>query len=233
VVAVSLYVLLVAPPACLWTALSRNGWFIYRAGNIGIRLALALAGVKLRVIGRENILRGRAAVYAANHSSNIDPPALYSALRPLYPKLRILYKAELRKVPVLVWVFDAGHFVPIERERRGKSFAAVDLAVKGLVDGFSFMVFPEGTRSRTTELLPFKAGGMVMAIRSQVPVVPVAISGGQHAMRKGSRLIWPTTITLKYLEAVPTSGLTDDDRDTLAADVRGRIAQELSASKPL
>ncbi len=232
-VAVSLYVLLVAPPACFWTFISGKPRFIYAAGNVGIRLGLALAGLKLRVLGRENILKGRAAVYAANHSSNIDPPAFYSALRPLYPRVRIMYKAELRKVPVLVWVFDAGNFVPIERQSRAKSFAAIDQAVKGLVDGFSFMVFPEGTRSRTNELLPFKAATMVMAIRSQTPVVPVAISGGQHAMRKGSRLIWPTTITLKYLPAVSTSGLSDDDRDTLAADVRARIAAELAAAKPL
>lgn len=235
-VAVSLYVLFVAPPAILWTMVSRNGRFIYAAGNVGIRLGFALAGLKLRIVGRENILRGRAAVYAANHSSNIDPPALYSALQPLYPKLRILYKAELRKVPLLVWVFDAGHFVPIERQSRGRSFAAVDLAVKGLVDGNSFMVFPEGTRSRTDQLLPFKAGGFVMAIRSQSPVVPVAISGGKHAMRKGSRLIWPTTITVKYLPAVPTTGLNDEDRDRLAGDVRARIDRDLSgegiAAKP-
>lgn len=228
-----MYVLFVAPPAILWTFITRNARFIYAAGNAGIRLGFALAGLKLRIVGRENILKGRAAVYAANHGSNIDPPALYSALQPLYPKLRILYKAELRKVPLLVWVFDAGNFVPVERQSRGRSFAAVDLAVRGLVGGFSFMVFPEGTRSRTHELLPFKAGGFVMAIRSQAPVVPVAISGGQHAMRKGSRLIWPTTITVKYLPAVPTAGLTDEDRDTLAADVRARIAAELGAPKPL
>ena len=63
------------------------------------------------------------AVYACNHSSNIEPPAVFLALRPLFPRLRILYKAELRKLPVLVWVFDVAGFVPLERIEPGPELA--------------------------------------------------------------------------------------------------------------
>ena len=70
-------------------------------------------------------------------------------------------------------------------------------------DGNSFVIFPEGTRSRTGELLPFKKGGFLMAIKAQAPVVPVAVSGGRDAMRKGSPLIWPVTVTVELGAAGP------------------------------
>jgi len=227
---VSLYVLLLGPPSILWTMVSRNARFIYWAGGFGVRIGFALAGIRLDVIGAEHILRGKSAVYAANHSSNIEPPAAYVALRALYPRLHILYKAEMRKIPVLVWVFDAGGFVPIERANRTQSFAAVDAATKALNAGGSFLVFPEGTRSRTGDLLPFKKGAFIMAIKAQVPVVPVAVSGARAAMRKGSPLIHPVTVRLQFAPPISTAGLTVDDRDSLMETVRDAIATRLPST---
>lgn len=219
------YVLLCGPPVLLWTVVSRNPWLIYQAGAAGIEAGFALAGIRLEVRGLEYLTR--AAVYACNHSSNVEPPAVFLALRTLYPQLRVLYKAEMRKLPVLVWVFDAGKFVPVERANSGQSWPAVDRAAAGLRDGASFVVFPEGTRSRTGELLPFKKGGFIMAIKAQVPVVPVAVSGGRAAMRKGSPLIWPTTIVVELAPPVMTEGLELTDRDALVGRVRRAIADRL------
>jgi 1-acyl-sn-glycerol-3-phosphate acyltransferase len=89
--------------------------------------------------------------------------------------------------------------------------------------GNSFLIFPEGTRSRTGQLLPFKKGGFLMAIRAQVPVVPVAVQGGQAAMRKGSALVRPVRVTVRIGRPVLTAGLTTEDRDRLIADVRQEI----------
>jgi 1-acyl-sn-glycerol-3-phosphate acyltransferase len=175
------------------------------------------------VTGAEHIQRGKPAIYAANHTSNIEPPAVFVALSDLFPRLRVLYKAEMRKIPVLVWVFDAGGFVPIERTNRDQSFAAVDKAVQALTEGSSFLIFPEGTRSRTGELLPFKKGGFVMAIKAQVPIVPVVVSGARAAMRKGSPLIWPVTVTVAFGAPVETTGMRFEDRDALVAAVRRQM----------
>lgn len=218
---VALYVLLCGPPALVWTFVSRNVSLLYAAGGVGIRLGFALAGIRLRVLGSEHLQA--ASVYACNHSSNVDPPAVFLALRPLFPHVRVLYKAELRKLPVLVWVFDAAGFVPVERSNRGQSWPAVDHAAEALVEGNSFVIFPEGTRSRTGELLPFKKGGFVMAIKAQAPVVPVTVSGGREAMRKGSPLIWPVTITVRLGPPIATTGMSFDDRDALVEAVRGAI----------
>jgi 1-acyl-sn-glycerol-3-phosphate acyltransferase len=226
--AVTLYILIVGPPALIWTAVSRDARFIYAAGALGVRIGFGLAGIRLIVKGREHLQPG-AAVYACNHSSNVEPPAVFVALAPLFPKLRILYKAELRRIPLLVWVFDAGGFVPLERSNPGQSWPAITRAAGEMAQGNSFVIFPEGTRSRTGELLPFKKGGFVMAIKAQVPVVPVAVSGGLNAMRKGSPVIWPVTVTVELTPPVETTGLTPDDRDALVLRVREAIAARLPA----
>jgi 1-acyl-sn-glycerol-3-phosphate acyltransferase len=229
VVSVAVYVLLVGPPALLWTLVVRDPRFLYAAGSLALRLGLGLAGITVRVVGAERMQADRPVVYAANHSSNVEPPAVFFALRRVFPRLRVLYKAELRKLPVLVWVFDMGGFVPIERGNRDQSFPAVDRAAKALGAGASFLIFPEGTRSRTGDLLPFKKGGFLMAIKAQAPIVPLAVSGGREAMRKGGMVIWPTTVTVTICPAVETAGLTVDDRDAVVADVRAAIARGLAA----
>lgn len=224
-VAVSLYILLVGPPILLWTAVSHDPRAMYRAGAFGIRLGFTLAGIRLRVIGAERLQAS--AVYACNHASNIEPPAIFRALEPLSPRLRVIYKAELRKLPILVWAFDAAGFVPLQRGNPEQSRPAIERAAQAIRDGNSFVIFPEGTRSRTGELLPFKKGGFLLAIKAQCPIVPVAVSGGRNAMRRGSPLIWPTTITVDIGEPVPTAGLAMDGRDALVERVRRSIGDRL------
>jgi 1-acyl-sn-glycerol-3-phosphate acyltransferase len=225
-IALPLYIFLVGPPCLIWALLTRRPAVLYTVGSFGVRLGLAIVGIRLNVVGAEHIQRG-AAVYACNHSSNIEPPAVFLTLRPVHPRLGILYKAELRKLPVLVWAFDLGGFVPLERANKDQSWPAVDRAAAALGNGQSFVIFPEGTRSRTGELLPFKKGGFVMALKAHAPVVPVAVSGGRLAMRKGSRLIWPVTVTVDIGKPVSTADMTFEDRDGLIAAVRDDIARRL------
>jgi 1-acyl-sn-glycerol-3-phosphate acyltransferase len=227
----SLYVLILGPPIVLWTMVTGRAGLLYAAGGLGVRLGLALAGIRVRQTGLEH-LQPRGAVYACNHHSNVDAPAVFLTLRRLYPHLSVLYKAELRRLPVLVWVFDAAGFIPVERSNKEQSWPAIDRAAQAIRLGVSFFIFPEGTRSRTGELLPFKKGGFVMALKAQAPIVPVAVRGGRNAMRKGSVLIWPATVTVSFLPPVWTAGLTIDDRDVVIARVREAIGSQLEAAVP-
>lgn len=227
--AVSLYVLVIGPPALLLAIAFHRPGLLYAAGQIGVRLGLFLSGIRYTVSGAEHIRPHPASVYAVNHASNVEPPVLFLALRPLFPRLRILYKAELRKLPILTRAFDVAGFIPLERGNRDQSLPAIERAAEALRDGNSFLIFPEGTRSRTGELLPFKKGGFVMALKAQAPVVPVAIRGARAAMRKGSLWIQPVVIQVSFGEPIPTAGLRIDDRDQLVATVRGEVERLLTA----
>jgi 1-acyl-sn-glycerol-3-phosphate acyltransferase len=120
-------------------------------------------------------------------------------------------------------VLDAGGYVPIERENRERAMESIGRGAASLRAGNSFLIFPEGTRSRTGDLLPFKKGGFIMAIQAQVPIVPVAVQGGRAAMRKGSAIVRPVHVSVRIGEPIPTKGMDVDDRDVLIERVRGVI----------
>jgi 1-acyl-sn-glycerol-3-phosphate acyltransferase len=228
-VAVSLYVLVIGPPVLLLALLFRRPGLLYAAGEIGVRLGLFLSGIRYTVSGAEHIRRQPASVYAVNHASNVEPPVLFLTLSPLFPRLRILYKAELRKLPILTRAFDLAGFIPLERGNRDQSIPAIERAAEALRQGNSFLIFPEGTRSRTGELLPFKKGGFVMALKAQAPIVPVAIKGARAAMRKGSPWIQPVTIQVSFGEPIASAGMGLDDRDQLVATVRAEVERLLTS----
>jgi len=227
-VAIIVYVLVAAPVGLLLALVFRWKSGMYALGHFGVGMALALAGIRYRITGRENV-PASAAVFCSNHESNVDPPLLFLAL---HSQLHILYKAELRRIPVMGTVFDVGGYVPIERGDREKSMAAIARAALSLRSGNSFLIFPEGTRSRGGSLLPFKKGGFIMAIQAQVPIVPVAVRGGRDAMRKGSGIVYPVRVSVRVGQPIPTAGLTLADRDALVERVRNAV-QALLDEGPL
>jgi 1-acyl-sn-glycerol-3-phosphate acyltransferase len=227
--AVSLYVAIVAPIGMALALTFRWKSLLYVLGHWGVSIGTSLAGIRTRVAGREHLPAGQAVVFCCNHQSNIDPPILFQAL---HPRLHVLFKRELTKLPLLGKAFQIGGFVPIDRASREQSMAAIEQAAASLRQGNSFLTFPEGTRSRTGVLLPFKRGPFLMALKAQVPVVPVAIQGGSESMRKGSPIVRPATVSVRIGVPVDTRGMEVADREKLADAVRARV-EELLALGPL
>jgi 1-acyl-sn-glycerol-3-phosphate acyltransferase len=226
---VSLYVLIVSPPAMLLALIF--GWkkHLYVLGHLGVRLGLFLSGIRVRLAGAEHLPHHRAAVYCANHQSNVDPPVLFDTLHPM---IHILYKQEIDRIPLLARAFRMGGFIPVDRRKREASMRSIDAGAEAIRRGCSFLIFPEGTRSKTEELLPFKKGGFIMAVKAQAPIVPVAIQGGRASMRRGSWIIRPVTLSIRVGPPVETAGCTLDQRDQLIDTVRKKIT-ELLAQGPV
>ena len=222
-IAVSLYVAVTAPIGMLLAILFQWKGILYVLGHGGVSLGASLVGIRTRVIGADRIPR-QAVVFCANHQSNIDPPILFQAL---HRRLHVLFKAELKQLPLLGRAFQVGGFVPIERSNREQAMTAIEQAAGSLRAGNSFLTFPEGTRSRTGALLPFKRGPFLMALKAQVPVVPVAVQGGTASMRKGSWIVRPTIVTVRIGQPVETRGMGIGDREALADRVRESVQRML------
>jgi 1-acyl-sn-glycerol-3-phosphate acyltransferase len=227
--AVSIYVLFAAPIGMLLAAVFRWKGILYILGHGGVRLARGLSGIRVRVAGREHIPLDRAAVYCANHQSNVDPPLLFDVL---HPRMHIVFKAEINAIPLLARAFRHGGFIPIDRRNKESAMGSLEAGAASIRAGNSFLIFPEGTRSKTDELLPFKKGGFLMAMRAQAPIVPVAVQGGRNAMRRGSRIIQPVTFSVRVGQPIATAGLQPADRDALIARVRAAI-EALAAQGPV
>lgn len=226
-VVLAAYTLLAGPPGLLIAIAFRWPLILFWLGCQGARLGCFLVGIRIVAEGHEQVDPRRAAVYCVNHASHLEPPVVFQLLRPLFPRLLGIYKKEIRKVPIFGKALEVGEFIPIDRRDRTQSDQAIALAAQRLREGYSFLVFPEGTRSRTGELQPFKKGAFILAIAGQAPVVPVAIIGTGQALRRGTWVIRPATVRVCFGEPVPSAGLTYESRDLLMHDVRGRIAAML------
>ena len=224
-IVVSVYVLFAAPIGMAIALAFRSKNILYVLGHAGVRLGLLTSGITFKVAGREHVPATRAAVYCSNHQSNIDPPVLFAAL---HPRMHILYKAEIDAIPLLARAFRMGGFIPVDRRHKEAAMRSIEAGAASIRAGNSFLIFPEGTRSRTDDLLPFKKGGFIMAIKAGAPIVPVAVQGGRDAMRRGSAIIRPVTVSIRVGEPIETAGLHVDDRSRVIDEVRARIAALLA-----
>lgn len=182
------------------------------------RLLLRASGVRVTIEGAGNLNDGRAEVLAANHASFFDILALMGHL-PVDPKF--VAKKELFSIPLFGPAVAATGHVKLDRQNRKEAFAAYDAAARRVrEDRLHVLVYPEGTRTRTGEMLPFKKGPFVLAIACAAPVVPLYVHGAFGIMPKGSVRVRPRPIHVTIGEPIPTAGLTYDDRDALSQRVR-------------
>ncbi len=225
VLVLALFAVVIGLPLLLLAWITGTIGPFYPAAEVALRLSLALAGVRIRVEGTENI-PAEACLFMANHTSAVDPVAMFVAT----PRhIAFLAKQELFRIPLLGLAMRRAQFLPVDRSSAEAAAGSVDRAVEQLRAGVSMMIYPEGTRSPDGHLLPFKRGGFLLAIRAGRPIVPVAIQGAERILPKHQLWIRPGEILLKYLPPVSVAGYTQEDRAILLDRVRASIAANLPA----
>ncbi len=222
-----LYLLILGPPFILHCLVTRKADLLYRVGVAGASLAMRLAGVRVKAEGRANIPPG-VCLFVANHSSNLDPPAVVSAIP---RRVALLGKKEVWKIPIFARALTLANFVPVDRADREAARASSEEAVRHLRAGVSFLIFPEGTRSPDGRIRPFKRGTFVIAIRAGVPVVPVSVIGAHRLMSKGSLAVQPGEVRVRFHPPLDASRYTLDHRDQLARQAHDMIASGLPDSQ--
>jgi 1-acyl-sn-glycerol-3-phosphate acyltransferase len=186
-----------------------------------------LGGVRVRATGLENIPAG-VCIFVANHTSNIDPPAVAGVIP---RRVALLAKKEVFRVPVLAQALQRAQFIPVDRADRGAAMESVEAALQNLRAGVSYLIFPEGTRSPDGRLRPFKKGSFVMAIRAGMPVVPVAVVGAHKLMSKGSVALRAGEVEVRFGAPVDSRGLALERRDQLVGRVQAAVAAMLPAEQ--
>ncbi len=189
------------------------------------RAMLWCGGTPVRVIGLENIDRGRPQVIASNHQSMYDIWALAANIPVWY---HFVAKKELRRIPIFGRASEAGGNVFIDRRNWTSAVQSLKEAGRMLREEKSTaIVFPEGTRSLTGDLQKFKKGPFIMAIEAGVPMVPTVVEGTFEILPKRSFRLNPQPITVRFGEPVDCARYTHDDRDALIARVHAQMAEML------
>src|SRR6202453_3057859 len=220
------YVLLSLPAATIglpWTLITNDISFLYRWSMWILRAGLRLCRIRVEVSAREQIPQGQPCIFMANHLSNLDPPILLSLL-PF--RSAFFLKRSLLKIPLLGYGMRLGNFIPVERDGRVESArASIAYAERVLALGVNICTFPEGTRSRTGKMLPFKKGPFYLAMQSGAPVIPVSIWGTETMMTKGTLRITPGTAHIAFHCAIDPRQFST--REQLISTVRAAIASGL------
>ena len=222
------YVTLVVPVFVPITWLSGSIRPIYRMARIGCRAALFLGGVRIRVINAERARRHPCCVFVANHVSNVEAPALFAVL----PRVAVIIKDSLGRIPLLGYTMRLGGFVSVNRGEKHSRKRALEAATRTLQGGISMLIFPEGTRNPNPKLLPFRVGPFQMAIEAGVPIVPITVHNASSLMPKGARHLRPGVLTLAFHSPVQTENLVDGDRLRVMAKVRSQMQAALESSPP-
>jgi len=194
------------------------GWIVRSWAKIILKTSF----IKFKVVGKENIKPDKHYFFAANHESEFDIPLVFAGIN---LQMVAVSKIELKKIPFLGWAMQAAGHIFVDRRNHSSALESMNKAKKSMTrNPRSVIIFPEGTRSKNGEVLPFKKGGLVLAINLDMEVVPVGITG--------TRLLFENKLTgkddkliLKLGRPIKTSSLNYEDRNIFAEDVRNEVVK--------
>lgn len=197
---------------------------IHRTTSNWAMSQVKLSGAKINVFGQENIPKDIPVLFVSNHQGNFDIALLMSYIDK--PKGYIA-KIELNKIPILRTWMKHLNCVFMDRSSLRKSVEAITEGVKILKNGYSLVIFPEGTRSQSDKIGEFKAGSFKLATKAKVPIVPVTISGSYKLMEQNNNRIKPSEVNMYIHPMIETVSLSKEEEDMLSSRVKDIIASKL------
>jgi 1-acyl-sn-glycerol-3-phosphate acyltransferase len=224
IVLLVIYVLLILVaglPLLLFSFLTRRPGPLLTLGKFAMRISPAILGLRIKISGLENIDPGQSYVFMANHLSFLDGPLLFLVIP---QPVRVILKKEIFRVPFVGVGMKMVDFVPVDRRGVKGGKKAIQRAAQMMKEkGYSFLIFPEGTRSRTGEMQPFRRGGFFLALASGAPIVPITIKGTFELMPRGSFFCRRGEIKVIFHPPVSTEGYNPETMPELIELVRKKI----------
>lgn len=219
----AVYTLLVFPPI-LAAAVFRGGGAPFFFGRLWSWALLSTHRVRVVATGGERLRPDRSYVFIANHASHLDSPAIAVSLP---HALRFIGKRSLSRIPVFGWATRCIGIIYIDRSNPDKARRTLNAAAASLTGGVSTLFYAEGTRTPDGRLQPFKKGGVMLALQTGLPIVPVTVAGSRERMPKYAMRIRPGTVHVIIGRPIETAGKSPEQRDALLAAVRGDIQATL------
>lgn len=223
--AISVVTGILGSAALLVSLFEKSGRVQHRIAQLWARILVPLSGARVTVCGVENLRRYRVAVYASNHTSYMDTPVIFSSL-PF--QFRILAKKELWPMAFIGWYLNRSGQIAIDTVTARGTLTSLQGGVRALNGGMPLFVFPEGGRTETGELQPFMSGAAYLAIKAQVPLVPLALSGVYDLLPMHTHWFYPGPVTLTVGEPIETKGMTVRQVEELNSRLRAAIEEMLA-----
>jgi 1-acyl-sn-glycerol-3-phosphate acyltransferase len=220
-----IYTIIIGIAIIFVSFLSKTGKVPFKLGCTWSWLLMKTNRVKIQVIGLEKFARERSYVFISNHTSSLDPPAVALAIP---QTLRFIGKNSLAKIPIFGWAAKLARMIFIDRSNHAKAVETINKAIKDLRDGISAFFFAEGTRSVDGVLQSFKKGGVVLALKAKLPIIPITIIDSYRLLPKSAMRIRPGILKVIIGDPIDTNGYSDDDKDLLLQKVRNVIQETLN-----
>ena len=197
-----------------------NARIIHHIIQLWARSIVRAAGIDLKARNLELLDSNQRYILVANHYSYFDIPCIFAAIP---QPIRFMAKVSLFKIPIFGWALSRAGFIPIDRKNRRTAVKSFDLAAERIRKGNTIVVFPEEGRSRERAMRAFQRGGFLLALKSELPIVPVAIDGTFDVFSARAKRITAGPVTITVTPPIETAGLSVRDKQKLATESRNRI----------
>jgi 1-acyl-sn-glycerol-3-phosphate acyltransferase len=200
----------------------RDGSILHAFASFWAKLTMRSIFSPLRVIGLDQVDISKPHVYAVNHASALDIPALYAYL-PF--QFRILHKKELLSYPIVGWHLKRSKQVCVDQQNPSRSIGQIKSALRTLKAGMPLVIFPEGGRTPDGRVQPFLPGAFFLAIKAEIDIVPIALRGMYELLPMNTYHIKPRPLVMRIGKPISTAGLQMKDMDQLSARVERAVEE--------